>query len=281
MFSKVFYPKVSNFIILILAVTSVFLFQASYSHAEFVVGVDGAVRFINEQPVKEDGENTPEALPSRNTIVVDGSISDWLGINPLITDPAGDIREWPDFINLYVTDDGEYVYFLYEFSDEFFRYAFLDLDTDMNTNSGCTEGRVGSEYSIVVGEFAFLGDNRDCEFGVVDFPDALVAVVSGRFVEASVPIDTLRILTPDITGFLVTTMNDRAYVAKYLFSTTEFDVTGQINLKSNPLKYRRVTLRQPDRPRQTTITDKNGFYAFENLVSGLPFTIIINGGYVP
>ncbi len=59
------------------------------------------------------------------------------------------------------------------------------------------------------------------------------------------------------------------------------DVSGYIKLKSSPLANRRVILKQKGEPNQTTKTDANGYYEFQNVVSGKRFKVIIKGPVVP
>jgi hypothetical protein len=78
-------------------------------------------------------------------ITVDGDPSDWAGITPLLTDIAGNAspNNPEDFINLYVTNDDTFIYFLVEFANVIrlnvptFVPAIIFLDTDLNPGTGC------------------------------------------------------------------------------------------------------------------------------------------------
>jgi hypothetical protein len=59
------------------------------------------------------------------------------------------------------------------------------------------------------------------------------------------------------------------------------DVSGCIKLKGSPLANHRVILKQTTEPDQTTTTDANGCYEFENIVSGKRFDVIIEGPIAP
>lgn len=156
-------------------------------------------------------------------IRVDGDPCDWAGVPPLITDIAGnaDPANPEDFISLYVTDDGMFVYFLLEFAnairtnDSGFGLGVIYLDTDLNPGTGCPINAVPNEQGLG-GEFilaffvnfgspaaSFLGDVRDCGSTGSDLPAALAVAARGRFIEAAVPISTLRLLTPNLTGFRI------------------------------------------------------------------------------
>jgi hypothetical protein len=119
-------------------------------------------------------------------------------------------------VKLSVANDESFVYFLLEHGQAVvpsvsFRAIQILLDTDRTAHTGCQTlpAGFGAEFSITVdvypnGTFqGFLGDARDCASSSFDFPGALTAGVDGRFFEASVPLDTLRSLTPGSTGFRV------------------------------------------------------------------------------
>ncbi len=59
------------------------------------------------------GSGYPAYSVTRRTITVDGSFSDWAGISPAVTDPAGDANNLPgsDITALYVARDNNNVYF--------------------------------------------------------------------------------------------------------------------------------------------------------------------------
>jgi DNA-binding winged helix-turn-helix (wHTH) protein len=143
-------------------------------------------------------------------IVVDGSPDDWSTMTPLLVDPVGAApldfsgRYYPDgdFRKIFVTNDNTHVYFLMEFADKFVGGDIaLFLDTDLDPNTGCN----GAEYTVFVsadagGAHLALGDWRACT-RKEDFPGAVVSAARARFVEASVGIEKLRILTRDTKGF--------------------------------------------------------------------------------
>ena len=58
-------------------------------------------------------------------------------------------------------------------------------------------------------------------------------------------------------------------------------ISGCIKLKGLPLVNSRVDIDQPKKGNQTTTTDANGCYKFDNAVSGKNFRVIINGPVVP
>jgi hypothetical protein len=144
--------------------------------------------------------------------VIDGNTQDWAGIAPLIIDAGGDGpfnqqgQYFPgeDFRSVTVTNDSTNVYLLLEFAANYSGGILLALDTDLDTTTGCN----GAEYAIFVtgsepGAGLALSDYRDCQFSN-DFPGTVTSQVSvndARFVEAAVPIATLRTLTPGLTGF--------------------------------------------------------------------------------
>lgn len=131
---------------------------------------------------------------------------------PLLTDPAGDgpfdasgkYVPGSDFVNISVTNDSINVYVLLEFAGAFSGGIALYLDTDQNTGTGCNGGH---EYLIFVtssepGGHLALADYRNCQVQN-SFPGAVTSAQSGKFLEFSVPVQTLRTLTPNMTGFRI------------------------------------------------------------------------------
>jgi hypothetical protein len=116
----------------------------------------------------------PAATPTvpADSITIDGNPSDWSGIAPLITDPAGNgSPDVPlDVVALYVTNDDTHVYFLVELADnpdpDIYDYWFfhLRLDTDRDTQTGCYGMDV--QVSLNAGKAgpgsSFPADVRDC-----------------------------------------------------------------------------------------------------------------------
>ena len=177
------------------------------------------------------------AIPK--TIVVDGDKSDWDGISPKIIDPQGDVLSYEDLISVKVTNDETFVYFLLEYVNPVFKFGhrigeyYIGLDTDLDSNTGCgllSPGEVGAEYSITfsmnIGK-DFIGDYRDCGVSLPEdeFTNVLsVGNVEGiSFLEFSIPIETLRILTPNTTGFLIETSNDRSDIGNLILFDNDGD----------------------------------------------------------
>jgi len=80
--------------------------------------------------------STPTA--TAKTIIVDGDPSDWLGISPIITDPDDYTWDELDVKEVYMTDDGNYLYVRIDFygtfsSDVGATSAYLDTDQDPST----------------------------------------------------------------------------------------------------------------------------------------------------
>lgn len=84
------------------------------------------------------------------SIVVDGAFSDWAGIEPLYTDPAGDGGGGAfDFGRLWVADDGEHLFLRVELGRELNLQArnevVLLLDTDATASTGKATHGLGVE----------------------------------------------------------------------------------------------------------------------------------------
>lgn len=210
--------------------------KVAYS-SESWIGADGKVQTDYGDPTEIVGQ--PNQIPTkmeRTSIVVDGDPSDWVGIAPLITDPLGDYSPGLDFINLSVTDDGTYVYFLYEFDSAPGDCSHLMLDTDQNPTTGCAAYGMGFEYGITFCPGwggGYIGDARDCGWWD-DFSGALIWAFANQYIEAAVPISTLEILTPELTEFDITTANDTSYVATYVLGAAPDWQTAYNTLFDSP-----------------------------------------------
>ncbi len=171
------------------------------------------------------------------TITVDGDKSDWAGIAPLINDQVGELLSYEDLVAVSVTNDQTHAYFLLEYANPVRQFGrrignyFLFLDTDLDPSTGCdlfTPGELGFEYGFTFSQNIgkdFVGDARNCNVSLPgdEFPDVLTVgnVDNITFIEFSIPIETLRILTPDTTGFRILTTNDRSTLAVYLLQFTQ------------------------------------------------------------
>ena len=167
------------------------------------------------------------------SITIDGDPSDWTaaGIQELITDPPGDYPPPAglDMVSLRVTDDGTNVYFLYEFAGPPQDSSFLMLDVDTDSTTGCVALGVGFEYALIFtpsSPATGIGDTRNCSSVPSDFPGALTFSVAGNFIEASVLIETLRILSPTLSAFDIACADDDCTNARYTLVTPTKDSTG-------------------------------------------------------
>ena len=203
----------------------------AYTYASLQISDDGAsVTIVKSETNQIRKINFPINTTSGQfaNITVDGNISDWTNIPALITDPVGDSTDI-DIKTLKVANDDNFIYFLEEFTNPLNNYTSLQLDTDLNSASGCTAtAGMGIEYGIAINaETAFIGDARDCSWGIQDFPNAFVTVVSGNFVEASVPINVLQDISPEITGFNISVSNDTE-IARYMLASNETPNAGSL-----------------------------------------------------
>lgn len=171
---------------------------------------------------------------SATNIIVDGDRSDWAsaGISPILTDPIGDYS--PDFKSLWLANNGEFLYFLCEFAEMSPTSSlYLLMDTDANAGTGYPVRDengvgIGMEYGITLSErFSYIGDARDGSWGD-DFNGALYAVFNKGLVEASVPIDVLRILSPDVEAIDIIIHNDRGPIGRYKISCSPVPIPGTV-----------------------------------------------------
>ena len=133
----------------------------------------------------------------------------------VISDPAGNAGGNPlDFTELFVGNDDTNVYFVVEYAGPASQNVASDLqlNTDLDQNTGCIFGipRLnGSEFGVFFYDPAisapFVGNMTSCAAGSDDFParGGVQMVIHENFIVLGVPISTLQILQPDVTGFLV------------------------------------------------------------------------------
>jgi len=83
-------------------------------------------------------------------ITVDEDSSDWAGISPIIVDPDDYLYDQLDVKEVYVTSDGNYIYFRIEVYNSITTagyYRFF-IDTDQNPTTGMPFFGIGAEYQI-------------------------------------------------------------------------------------------------------------------------------------
>jgi hypothetical protein len=131
----------------------------------------------------------------------------------VIADPAGNSGGL-DFTKLFVGNDDTNVYFVVEYAGPASENVASDLqlNTDLDQATGCNFGipRLnGSEFGVFFYDPSisapFVGNMTACAAGSDDFPDrgGVQMVIHENFIVLAVPIATLQILQPDVTGFLV------------------------------------------------------------------------------
>jgi hypothetical protein len=172
------------------------------------------------------GTSDVRALP----IVIDGSSSDWVEVPRLLTDPSGDVAFCggvecrADTVGLRFAHDYTHVYLLYEFANDWqIEGAYLWLDTDMNTSTGCSLSGIGAEYGIVFQPEpspAGMGDATACSFGF-EYSSALDVASGTSFIEASIDLAVFEILSPGFAGLDVITQNDASGIGRYLLDGGE------------------------------------------------------------
>jgi hypothetical protein len=82
-------------------------------------------------------DEIPAATPlSGSTIVVDGYPGDWAGILPIVSDVKYDASSPYDIHDVYVTDDGTYLYLMMELDSMGAVGLYFDLDVDQNIATG-------------------------------------------------------------------------------------------------------------------------------------------------
>lgn len=183
-------------------------------------------------PLPICGKGAPTLLSATERhISVDGCDDDWLYPTPVsvvASDPKGDFEPTgSDVFSLLVTNDSEYVYFLYRFVGQPKEPVFLIVDVDGNAATGCKIlPGFGAEYGLTFLPMepykSYIGDARDCGWGDTDFPGALKVAVGQNFIEASVPIKVLATLAPKgLQTLTLVCMNDFCGPAKYAMQEEE------------------------------------------------------------
>jgi hypothetical protein len=80
---------------------------------------------------------TPATPPSERAIVIDGYADDWVGIPSLCSDVWYDtVYADDDIHDVYVTDDGTYLYLMMELANIGLTNIYFDLDVDQNMGTG-------------------------------------------------------------------------------------------------------------------------------------------------
>lgn len=137
-------------------------------------------------------------------IVVDGFVSDWYGIDPIMSDDAGDIAGAPDLLDVWVTNDEENVYFLLSFVG--FTNPFnVFLDTDKTWYTGFPVSGIGAEYTLRMSDYSYL---QGVDIGIIPGAATVVFGPDANVWEASVSIEALSILTSGLDGFDFVTLED-------------------------------------------------------------------------
>ncbi|MBI4224867.1 MAG: hypothetical protein HY617_00905 [Candidatus Sungbacteria bacterium] len=186
--------------VLSLLVGSRVLANESRMNRDGTVSITGATTGKSAQQTGGGGGgSTCQAVPA-GQIALDGCPDDWYraGIKPLIVDNFGDVQPiGADLLNVYMTNNDIYAYFLLEFAGPFEGASFLLLNVDGDRRSGCATPTMGFEYGVTFSrDGSYVGDARDCGWGGDDFPTALQVVFNGRFIEATIPLEVLKTLAP-------------------------------------------------------------------------------------
>ncbi|MCP5097457.1 MAG: calcium-binding protein [Chloroflexi bacterium] len=160
-----------------------------------------------------------------STIVIDGNLSDWENVPIFISDISGDVDTniWPDVTSIKVANDNNNIYILAQFAQvpEGLTSVAIFLDTDLDAATGCNRGTIGAEYGITLimnwtTPEGYIGDARNCSWSD-DFPGTVDYAVGENFLEASIYISTLEVLSPGLTAFDLRAWNDFTTAARYSF----------------------------------------------------------------
>lgn len=111
------------------------------------------------------------AFVEATTIIMDGDVADWAGVEPIVTDPLGDGKDDEDILSCYVTNDGSNLYFRMDVAGSIIPqtgeggppYYMVALDVDRNPATGMSIGDIGAEYLVIaVYEVMYYGIEYVC-----------------------------------------------------------------------------------------------------------------------
>lgn len=143
----------------------------------------GTVYTLGTSGVKDRfGNASASQAPFRASILIDGDVSDWSGMEPLASETQ-DTAEGLEFKDIYVVSDDQYVYVRFNFYadvgqlpvDHYF-HIFADADNDLATGMG--QAGLGSELMIENGNGYQQKDGQFNEGAVIEM-DFLLAPQSG------------------------------------------------------------------------------------------------------
>ena len=150
-------------------------------------------------------DEIPAATPlSGSTIVVDGYPDDWAGIPPIVSDVKYDASSPYDIHDVYVTDDGTYLYLMMELDSMGFVSLFLDLDVDQNITTGYSTNLDPNNWYMNphdTGIDFWIWVNLDYPSVSAElyqlFADGMIMPIKGVAVAAEIVVET-RVLLSDI-----------------------------------------------------------------------------------
>ncbi len=158
-----------------------------------------------------------EVTPEDYDITVDGNVTDWAEIRPIVNDATGDVGS-ADLDSIKIYTDGYYLYGALVTNTSLDNdNVFMYLDVDFNAGTGESINGIGADYSVNLSpwsgdNFSYYSGNWNTD-GDADF--TAIHTNSNRFHEFSVHLDELD--SPDLIRFNFTTnTGDMAPESGYL-----------------------------------------------------------------
>jgi len=186
-----------------------------------------------------------------NAIVIDGDLTDWQSVSPIVTDNIGDSipAYWPDIVSAYVTHDSENLFLRVDNAEPCWIPAYIWSNVTIRTNDGSLyliQAFVEEERTVVrlTGATSLTDDCKDLSPPLYIYYDRCAMSLDQESIEFSVPLADLKNPTSiDLvfwTGMRIWEHYDRApdtgFVSYAIIhkvqSTVDID-PDTLNLKSN------------------------------------------------
>jgi len=151
--------------------------------------------------------------------------------------------------------------------------AQADFSPTLNQWYHLAVTRTGNIYTIYINGISAGSETNDV---VIPNPNAPLTIGQGEGFFLDGLMDEVAIYNRSLSPSEIESIYNAGSEGK-----CKPDVTGCIFLKGSPLTNTKVILKQKREKDQITTIDINGYYKFDNVVSGRNFQVIINGPVVP
>jgi len=138
------------------------------------------------------------AFVEATTIIMDGDVADWAGVEPIVIDPLGDGKEDDeDILSCYVTNDDSNLYFRMDVAGSIIPntedggppYYMVALDVDRDPDTGTPVGDIGAEY-FVVAVYEVMERGMEYLCVIVDEYENYIAISTADFSDGMLEFTT-------------------------------------------------------------------------------------------